>query len=162
SGPAHGSGHGALPRHAAAHRARAAAASRGRDDGWPRAGVGRGVGAGSRPARRCGRGSPRACARGRRTCRDRRGRTGPCRERHRADVLTAPAASALGAAERFRAVVLLKGHTTYVADAAGGVWEVACAPTWTATAGSGDALAGVLGALLATHALDLEADPGAA
>lgn len=83
-------------------------------------------------------------------------------QRDRADVLTAPAASALEAAERFRAVVLLKGHTTYVADAAGGLWEVACAPTWTATAGSGDALAGVLGALLATHALDLEADPGAA
>jgi NAD(P)H-hydrate repair Nnr-like enzyme with NAD(P)H-hydrate dehydratase domain len=39
---------------------------------------------------------------------------------------------------------------------------VACAPAWTATAGTGDALAGVLGALLATHALELEADPGCA
>jgi NAD(P)H-hydrate repair Nnr-like enzyme with NAD(P)H-hydrate dehydratase domain len=73
-----------------------------------------------------------------------------------------PAASALEAAERFGAVVLLKGSTSYVADAGGGLLEVACAPAWTATAGTGDALAGVLGALLATHALELEADPGCA
>jgi NAD(P)H-hydrate repair Nnr-like enzyme with NAD(P)H-hydrate dehydratase domain len=80
----------------------------------------------------------------------------------RAAVLAEPAASALAAAARFDAVVLLKGHTTYVADAAGGLLEVACAPAWTATAGAGDALAGILGALLATHALELDADPGAA
>jgi NAD(P)H-hydrate repair Nnr-like enzyme with NAD(P)H-hydrate dehydratase domain len=83
-------------------------------------------------------------------------------ERERDDVRADPAASALEAAARFGAVVLLKGHTTYVADADGGLLEVACAPAWTATAGTGDALAGVLGALLATHALELDADPGTA
>ncbi|MGN6272219.1 MAG: ADP-dependent NAD(P)H-hydrate dehydratase [Protaetiibacter sp.] len=80
----------------------------------------------------------------------------------REEVLADPAASALEAASRYSAVVLLKGHTSYVADADGGLLEVACAPAWTATAGTGDALAGVLGALLATHALELDADPGAA
>lgn len=80
----------------------------------------------------------------------------------RETVLAAPAASALQAAAALDAVVLLKGHTTYLADAAGGLIEVACAPAWTATAGAGDALAGVLGALLATHATELAADPGTA
>jgi NAD(P)H-hydrate repair Nnr-like enzyme with NAD(P)H-hydrate dehydratase domain len=82
--------------------------------------------------------------------------------REREAITADPAASALEAAERFGAVVLLKGSTSYVADAGGGLLEVACAPAWTATAGTGDALAGVLGALLATHALELEADPGCA
>jgi NAD(P)H-hydrate repair Nnr-like enzyme with NAD(P)H-hydrate dehydratase domain len=82
--------------------------------------------------------------------------------REREAIAADPAASALEAAERFGAVVLLKGSTSYVADAGGGLLEVACAPAWTATAGTGDALAGVLGALLATHALELEADPGCA
>lgn len=80
----------------------------------------------------------------------------------RGEVQAAPAASALEAAEALDAVVLLKGHTTYVADAEGALVEVACAPAWTATAGAGDALAGVLGALLATHANELAADPGCA
>lgn len=82
--------------------------------------------------------------------------------RERAEVLVDPAGAALEAAARFDAVVLLKGHTTRVADAGGGLLETATAPAWTATAGSGDALAGVLGALLATHARELEADPGVA
>ena len=82
--------------------------------------------------------------------------------RPRADVQAEPAASALEAAARFDAVVLLKGHTTYVADADGGLREITLAPAWTATAGAGDALAGVLGALLATHALELEADAAVA
>jgi NAD(P)H-hydrate repair Nnr-like enzyme with NAD(P)H-hydrate dehydratase domain len=83
-------------------------------------------------------------------------------ECERDEVLADPAASAREAASRFGAVVLLKGHTSYIADADGGLLEVACAPAWTATAGTGDALAGVLGALLATHTLELDADPGAA
>ena len=82
--------------------------------------------------------------------------------RERADVEADAAGAALDAAARFHAVVLLKGHTTHVADADGGLLIVESAPAWTATAGSGDALAGVLGALLATHALELEADPGIA
>jgi len=83
-------------------------------------------------------------------------------DRERDAIVAEPAAAALEAASRFGAVVLLKGHTTFVADAEGGLLEVACAPAWTATAGTGDALGGVLGALLATHALELDADPGAA
>jgi NAD(P)H-hydrate repair Nnr-like enzyme with NAD(P)H-hydrate dehydratase domain len=82
--------------------------------------------------------------------------------RERTDIEADAAGAALDAAARFRSVVLLKGHTSYVADAEGGLLEVECAPAWTATAGSGDALAGVLGALLATHALELESDPGIA
>ncbi len=79
------------------------------------------------------------------------------------DAVTADAAgAALAAAARFDAIVLLKGHTTYVADPDGGLIDVTCAPTWTATAGAGDALAGVLGALLATHSLELAADAGTA
>nr|BFF13577.1 hypothetical protein GCM10025699_48800 [Microbacterium flavescens] len=37
----------------------------------------------------------------------------------------------------------------------------ASAPSWLATAGAGDALGGVLGALLATHADEIAADPEA-
>jgi NAD(P)H-hydrate repair Nnr-like enzyme with NAD(P)H-hydrate dehydratase domain len=48
--------------------------------------------------------------------------------------------------------VLLKGHTTWVASPTGLVLEVASAPSWLATAGAGDALGGILGALVATHA----------
>jgi NAD(P)H-hydrate repair Nnr-like enzyme with NAD(P)H-hydrate dehydratase domain len=83
-------------------------------------------------------------------------------DRDRADIVADPAASALAAAQLFDAVVLLKGHTTYVADTSGSLAHVASAPSWTATAGAGDALAGVLGALLATHASELEADPSIA
>ena len=46
--------------------------------------------------------------------------------------------------------VLLKGHTTFVSDGDRTV-SVSTAPTWLATAGAGDALAGILGALVATH-----------
>ena len=82
--------------------------------------------------------------------------------RERSEVAEDPAGAAREAAARFAAVVLLKGHTSYVADAEGGLLEVSCAPAWTATAGAGDALAGILGALLATHALELEADAASA
>lgn len=82
--------------------------------------------------------------------------------RDREEVTADAPGAALEAAARFQAVVLLKGHTSYVADPDGGLLDVSCAPAWTATAGTGDALAGVLGALLATHALEVDADPGAA
>jgi NAD(P)H-hydrate repair Nnr-like enzyme with NAD(P)H-hydrate dehydratase domain len=59
---------------------------------------------------------------------------------------------ALQAARITGATVLLKGHETRVATPAGELLTVAEAPAWLATAGSGDALAGILGALLATHA----------
>jgi ADP-dependent NAD(P)H-hydrate dehydratase / NAD(P)H-hydrate epimerase len=62
-----------------------------------------------------------------------------------------PVGSAHRAATRFGVTVLLKGFTTHVVSPAGEALFTRNAPTWTATAGAGDALAGVLGALLATH-----------
>jgi len=57
------------------------------------------------------------------------------------------------------ATVLLKGSTTVVVGAGGAVYAQADAPGWLATAGSGDVLAGVLGALLAGRAADVLDDP---
>jgi NAD(P)H-hydrate repair Nnr-like enzyme with NAD(P)H-hydrate dehydratase domain len=54
--------------------------------------------------------------------------------------------------------VLLKGHSTYVAAPDGTRLVASSAPTWTATAGAGDALGGILGALVATHASDVARD----
>lgn len=75
----------------------------------------------------------------------------------RAAVLADPDAAALDAARTLDAVVLLKGATTRVATPAGRMLVVAEATPWLATAGAGDALAGLLGALVATHARDLVA-----
>ena len=47
--------------------------------------------------------------------------------------------------------VLLKGATTLVAEPGGAVISVTSAPSWLATAGAGDVLAGVLGALIAAN-----------
>ncbi|MFD5321663.1 NAD(P)H-hydrate dehydratase [Streptomyces sp. NPDC127098] len=61
-------------------------------------------------------------------------------------------------AERFGAVALLKGSTTLVADPAGGPVRVNPTGTpWLATAGSGDVLSGLIGALLATGLTPLDA-----
>lgn len=60
------------------------------------------------------------------------------------------------------ATVLLKGSTTVVAGVDGAVYAQADAPPWLATAGSGDVLAGVLGALLAGRATDIVAEPSLA
>ncbi len=68
-----------------------------------------------------------------------------------------PASWAVKAAEMLRVTVLLKGHTTYVAGP-GIQLSVQSAPTWLATAGAGDALAGILGALVATHSDEIQAD----
>ena len=46
--------------------------------------------------------------------------------------------------------MLLKGDATVVADASGRAFVNATGTPWLATAGTGDVLAGVLGALLAT------------
>lgn len=60
------------------------------------------------------------------------------------------------AADRFGVCVLLKGNTTHIV--AGGVsLAVAGSTPWLATAGSGDVLGGILGALLAGRAADAEA-----
>ena len=53
------------------------------------------------------------------------------------------------AASRFSAVVLLKGRHTLVASPDGRVAVTTVGPAWLATAGSGDVLAGLCGALLA-------------
>ena len=55
------------------------------------------------------------------------------------------------AAELTGSTVLLKGAETLVADPGGRLERVRNATPWLATAGAGDALAGILGALLATN-----------
>lgn len=54
-------------------------------------------------------------------------------------------------ADALGCTVLLKGSTTLVAASDGTVISVSSAPSWLATAGAGDVLAGVLGALLAAN-----------
>lgn len=68
------------------------------------------------------------------------------------EIAADPAAWAARAARSLGVTVLLKGHTTHIAVPAGGRYTVTAGPAWLATAGSGDVLGGVLGALLATHA----------
>jgi hydroxyethylthiazole kinase-like uncharacterized protein yjeF len=67
---------------------------------------------------------------------------------------SAPGADRVGAAReaarRFRAVVLLKGHCTVIAAPDGRVLVNRPRGSWLATAGSGDVLAGMIGALLAS------------
>lgn len=68
----------------------------------------------------------------------------------RADVDHEPLRYARLAAELTRATVLLKGATTLVVSPSGAVYSQAEGTPWLATAGSGDTLAGILGALLAS------------
>jgi ADP-dependent NAD(P)H-hydrate dehydratase / NAD(P)H-hydrate epimerase len=58
-------------------------------------------------------------------------------------------AAARRAAAALHATVLLKGHVTVVADAAGRALAHPGGTSWAATAGSGDVLSGLIGALLA-------------
>jgi hydroxyethylthiazole kinase-like uncharacterized protein yjeF len=71
-------------------------------------------------------------------------------------------AAARGLAETFGATVLLKGNVTVIAEAAGPVYLNAAAGSWAATAGSGDVLSGVIGALLAAGLPAIEAAAAAA
>ena len=75
------------------------------------------------------------------------------------EILADPESAARRAAVELDATVVLKGHTTHVASPDGVLLRVRSAPSWLATAGAGDALAGILGALLATHHEELAADP---
>ena len=92
------------------------------------------------------------------------------RTRTRADVEAAPAEAARALAEATGATVLLKDTPTLIAGPGPGpVLSVDPGPGWLATAGSGDVLAGILGALLAATRAQEEgrarpdsADPAAA
>ncbi len=70
-----------------------------------------------------------------------------------------PGQWAARAAEQLGVTVLLKGASTRVADPQGSRFTVTSATPWTATAGAGDALGGILGALLATHHREIVGDP---
>lgn len=59
--------------------------------------------------------------------------------------------SAARVAEALDAVVLLKGANTLIASPDGSVLQVSAGTGWLATAGTGDVLGGVLGALLAAN-----------
>jgi hydroxyethylthiazole kinase-like uncharacterized protein yjeF len=67
----------------------------------------------------------------------------------REEVEARPLEHARAAARRWACVVLLKGHHTLVADPAGRVRVTTTGVPWLATAGAGDVLAGLVGALLA-------------
>jgi hydroxyethylthiazole kinase-like uncharacterized protein yjeF len=69
----------------------------------------------------------------------------------RAEVTADPEGSAERAAREFDATVLLKGFVSRIATPEGVRHRVTAPTTWLGTAGSGDALAGILGALVATH-----------
>lgn len=64
------------------------------------------------------------------------------------EVSAAPLSAARRAAKTTGAFVLLKGHTTFVAAPDGTSLQTTARTTWLATAGTGDALAGILGAML--------------
>lgn len=78
----------------------------------------------------------------------------------RDEVLADREGAARRAAADFDAVVLLKGAETLVASPRAELLRVRNATPWLATAGAGDALAGVLGALVATHRSRLDAALG--
>ncbi|HEX5332482.1 MAG TPA: NAD(P)H-hydrate dehydratase [Cellulomonas sp.] len=77
----------------------------------------------------------------------------------RAQVEAEPLRWARRAHELTRATVLLKGAVTIVVGPEGAVYAQADAPSWLATAGAGDVLTGLLGALLAGRAQAVVADP---
>ncbi|MCU1446961.1 ADP/ATP-dependent (S)-NAD(P)H-hydrate dehydratase [Cryobacterium sp.] len=77
------------------------------------------------------------------------------------EIAREPGDWAVRAAELLGVTVLLKGNTTHVASPSGIRLSVSGAPAWLATAGSGDVLAGILGALLATHTSRIDADADA-
>ena len=67
----------------------------------------------------------------------------------RSQVVADPRGSAVRAAQRFGATVLLKGSIQWVARPDGGVRAALPGPAWTAQGGSGDVLAGMCGTLMA-------------
>ncbi|MCP1414923.1 NAD(P)H-hydrate epimerase [Paenarthrobacter sp. A20] len=79
----------------------------------------------------------------------------------RDDVESRPLHFVRQAAEQTGATVLLKGATTLVASPSGVVFSQCEGTAWMATAGSGDVLGGVVGALLAQCAESITDDDGA-
>jgi hydroxyethylthiazole kinase-like uncharacterized protein yjeF len=77
------------------------------------------------------------------------GKDGGRSEVQRAEVEGRPLAAAREIVAATGATVLVKGATTLVVPPQGPVRSASRAPAWLATAGAGDVLAGVLGALLA-------------
>jgi hydroxyethylthiazole kinase-like uncharacterized protein yjeF len=69
----------------------------------------------------------------------------------RAAIESDPISAAKLAAKLTNQTILLKGSVTTIADSAGGVWQTPPATSALATAGSGDVLAGILGALVAAN-----------
>jgi len=65
-------------------------------------------------------------------------------------------------ADTFGATVLLKGNVTVIADPGGPVYLNPAGQSWAATAGSGDVLSGIIGALLASGLPAAEAAAAAA
>jgi ADP-dependent NAD(P)H-hydrate dehydratase / NAD(P)H-hydrate epimerase len=74
------------------------------------------------------------------------------------EVRAAPGEWAERAAAELGVAVLLKGAVTHVCDPDGDRYTVTAPTHWLATAGSGDVLGGILGALVATHHARLAAD----
>lgn len=77
----------------------------------------------------------------------------------RASVEADPETWARRAADLVGATILLKGHLTHVVASGGEGVRVQAGSPWLATAGSGDVLAGILGALLAAHSEQLRDHP---
>lgn len=68
-------------------------------------------------------------------------------------------AAASRIAQKIGAAILLKGSTTIAASPDGSTIEVGPATPWLATAGTGDVLAGMLGALVASNAAAVREEP---
>ncbi|TDW30766.1 ADP-dependent NAD(P)H-hydrate dehydratase [Cryobacterium psychrophilum] len=89
------------------------------------------------------------------------GRNGTTKTVTAGQIAADPGEWATRAARNLGVTVLLKGSVTRIATPSGVRLTVSNATAWLATAGSGDVLGGILGALLATNAGRIEADPDA-
>lgn len=74
------------------------------------------------------------------------------------DVRADPGTWAERAAKELGVAVLLKGALTHICDPDGNRYSVTAPTHWLATAGTGDVLGGILGALIATHHAELATD----